>query len=73
MAFNKAYYEERKQKLTQKFEINKDKLIQDMTRIFQEYYKEQGELQNDYRELEQIIKESKKGQKEIKKEIKKPK
>ena len=56
MSFNKEYYTEKKKKLEQRFSINKDKVLGKITGMLNEFWEEQKNIQQDFKELEEIIK-----------------
>jgi len=54
--FDKTYYEERKKKLEERFAINKDKILGKITAMLNEYWEDQKNLQQDFKEIEETIK-----------------
>jgi len=63
--FDKNYYEERKKKLEERYAVNKDKILGRITALLNEFWESQRDLQQDFQEIEEIIKS-----KELKKETK---
>jgi len=63
--FDKNYYEERKKKLEERYAVNKDKILGKITALLNEFWESQRDLQQDFQEIEEIIKS-----KELKKETK---
>ena len=65
--FNKVYYEDRKKKLEERFAINKDKILGKITAMLNEFWEDQKNLQQDFKEIEEAMKsELKEAEKNVK-------
>jgi len=56
---NKEYFEKSKKRLEERFAVNKDKVINEMTRVLNEFWKDQQEIQREFKELEELNKDKK--------------
>ena len=65
--FDETYYKNKKEKVIQKVQVSKNKVIQKMIDLLNEFLAEQRELQEQINEIDAILKEnaSKKDKKQV--------